>query len=193
MLEIMADSIKNGSFGLMFFIAIGAIIAAWMISGTIPAIIYVGLGIISPRVFLPAGLILCSITALATGSSWATIGTVGVALIGIGQGMGIPIEITAAMILSGATFGDKISPISDIPNLTALSTGSQVYDVIKAMLITITPAYLISFILFTLLGFKFSATAMNYEIINETRNIIAANFLLYVLFVVLKVLALKEL
>ncbi len=176
MLEIMADSIKNGSFGLMFFIAIGAIIAAWMISGTIPAIIYVGLGIISPRVFLPAGLILCSITALATGSSWATIGTVGVALIGIGQGMGIPIEITAAMILSGATFGDKISPISDIPNLTALSTGSQVYDVIKAMLITITPAYLISFILFTLLGFKFSATAMNYEIINETRNIIAANF-----------------
>ena len=112
----MAESIKNGTFGLLFFIAIGGIIASWMMSGTVPAIIYYGLNIISPKIFLPAGLLLCSITALCTGTSWGTVGTVGIALIALGQGMGIPLPITAAMIVSGAAFGDKISPVSDTPN-----------------------------------------------------------------------------
>ena len=91
MMGFMAESVKNGTFGLWFFVAIGGIIASWMISGTVPAIIYYGLNLISPKIFLPAGLVLCFATAFATGSCWATVGTVGIALVGIGQGMGIPL------------------------------------------------------------------------------------------------------
>ncbi len=150
----MAESIKNGAFGLWFFVAIGGIIASWMMSGTVPAIIYYGTKIISPKVFLPSGLLLCSITALCTGTSWGTVGTVGIALVGIGQGMGIPLPITAAMVVSGATFGDKMSPISDTPNLTSMASGSELFPTIKAMITTILPAYIITFVLFVLLGLK---------------------------------------
>lgn len=93
LVEIMANSLKNGTTGLLFFVAIGGIIASWMMAGTVPAIIYYGLKLISPKVFLPAGFVLCSVTALCTGTSWGTVGTVGIALVGIGQGMGIPLPI----------------------------------------------------------------------------------------------------
>lgn len=176
LIDIMAESIKNGTFGLLFFIAIGGIIASWMMSGTVPAIIYYGLNIISPKIFLPAGLILCSITALCTGTSWGTVGTVGIALIALGQGMGIPLPITAAMIVSGAAFGDKMSPVSDTPNLISMSCGADLYDTIKAMITTMLPAYIISFILFAVLGFKFAGSNINYEIIKETQSVLAQNF-----------------
>lgn len=176
LMEIMAESIKNGAFGLWFFIAIGGIIASWMMSGTVPAIIYYGIKIINPKVFLPAGLLLCSITALCTGTSWGTVGTVGIALVGIGQGMGVPLPITAAMVVSGATFGDKMSPISDTPNLTSMASGSELFPTIKAMITTITPAYIITFIMFIFLGFKYADSNMNYTIIKETQSVLANNF-----------------
>ena len=95
LMEIMAESIKNGTFGLLFFVAIGGLIASWMMAGTVPAIIYYGLKMISPKIFLPAGFLLCSVTSLCTGTSWGTVGTMGIALAGIGQGMGIPLPVTA--------------------------------------------------------------------------------------------------
>ncbi len=176
LMKFMEKSIGDSTFGLWFFFAIGAIIASWMAAGTVPAIIYYGLGIVSPTVFLPAGLLLCSVTALCTGTSWGTVGTVGVALVGIGQGLGIPLPVTAAMVVSGAAFGDKMSPVSDTPNMTAMTTGADLYETIKAMIQTMTPAYIISFVMFTLLGMKFGATGGNLAIIEETRSVIAANF-----------------
>jgi NhaC family Na+:H+ antiporter len=176
MMDFMAKSLTKAAFGLWFFVAIGAIIGTWMLSGTVPGIIYYGLGIITPKLFLPLGLILCSVTALSTGSSWATIGTVGVALMGIGESLGMPLPMTAAMIISGASFGDKMSPISDIPNLAAMGAGADIYESIKAMFITMTPAYLISLVLFTILGFKNGGGEANMQIAIQTREVLAANF-----------------
>ena len=176
MMDFMSKSLAKAAFGLWFFIAIGAIIGTWMLSGTVPGIIYYGLGIITPKLFLPLGLILCSITALVTGSSWATIGTVGVALIGIGESLGMPLPMTAAMIVSGASFGDKMSPVSDIPNLASMGAGADLYESIKAMFITMSPAYLISLVLFTILGYKNGGGQANMEIAIQTREVLAANF-----------------
>lgn len=176
LMKFMAESIGEAAFGLWFFIAIGAIIGSWMAAGTVPAIIYYGLGIISPSVFLPAGLILCSITALCTGTSWGTIGTVGIALVGIGQGLGIPLPMTAAMVVSGAAFGDKMSPVSDTPNLTSMTAGADLYESIKAFIQTMTPAYIVSLVMFTMLGLKYGGGSANLAIIEETRSVLAANF-----------------
>ena len=176
LMELIKQSIGESTFGLWFFIAIGAIIASWMAAGTVPAIIYYGLGFISPKVFLPAGFILCTITALSTGTSWGTVGTVGIALVGIGQGLGIPLPITAGMIISGAITGDKMSPVSDTPNLTSMSAGADLYETIKAMIQTIVPAFLITLALFVYLGIKYGSGDANLSIINETRSVLADNF-----------------
>ena len=176
LMELIKKSIGESTFGLWFFIAIGAIIASWMAAGTVPAIIYYGLGFISPSIFLPAGFILCVITALCTGTSWGTVGTVGIALVGIGQGLGIPLPITAGMIISGAITGDKMSPVSDTPNLTSMSAGADLYETIKAMLHTIGPAFLITLGLFIYMGMKYGSGEANLSIINETRSVLADNF-----------------
>ena len=176
LMELIKQSIGESTFGLWFFIAIGAIIAAWMAAGTVPAIIYYGLGFISPTVFLPAGFILCTVTALCTGTSWGTVGTVGIALIGIGQGLGIPLPITAGMIISGAITGDKMSPVSDTPNLTSMAAGADLYATIRAMIQTITPAFLITLALFIYLGLQYGSDEANLSVINETRQVLAANF-----------------
>lgn len=176
LLEFMKISIGASTFGLWFFIAIGAVIGSWMASGTVPAIIYYGLGIIKPSVFLPAGLIICSITAFSTGTSWGTIGTMGIALVGIGQGLGVPLPVTAGMILSGAAFGDKMSPVSDTPNLTSMTAGANLHETLKAMFQTMAPAYFIALILFTITGLKYGGGDGNLAIIEETRSILAANF-----------------
>ncbi|MDO5707869.1 MAG: Na+/H+ antiporter NhaC [Andreesenia angusta] len=176
LMDIMAKSIKNGAFGLWFFIAIGGIISSYMMSGTVPAIIYYGVKLINPKIFLPACLLLSSITAISTGTSWGTVGTIGVALIGIGQGMGIPLPIIAAAIVSGATFGDKMSPISDTPNLASMASGSELIPTIKAMMTTITPAFIISFFIFAILGLKYSDTDIDYRIIEETKTVLENNF-----------------
>jgi len=179
LMDFMGQSIGNAAYGLWFFFAIGAIIASWMIAGTVPAVVYYGLGFITPQIFLPAGLLLCSIMALCIGTSWGTIGTVGVALIGIGEGIGMPLPITAAMIVSGATFGDKMSPVSDTPNLTSMATGSDVYSTIRAMAQTIAPAYILAFILFTLIGLQYGGGEANLENIMETRRVLAQHFIIH--------------
>ena len=121
-------------------IVIGAMIAVWIASGTIPMIIYLGLKFISPKIFLLSALILASFTSLATGTSWGTLGTVGLALIGIGNAMGIPSPMTAGAIICGAYFGDKMSPLSDSTILAASVSGTDVMTHVKHMLWTTVPA-----------------------------------------------------
>ena len=152
-LQDMAWEMAESSFEPnVVLLAVGAMIGVWISCGTIPYIIYLGLKFISPRVFLVSALILSSFTSLATGTSWGTLGTVGLALIGIGNAMGIDSPITAGAIICGAYFGDKMSPLSDSTILAASVSNTQVMTHIKHMLWTTVPAYLITMIIFAVLG-----------------------------------------
>ncbi len=176
LLKFIGISVKNSIFGLLFFFAIGALVASWMVAGTVPAIIYYGTAIITPGIFLPVGLILASITAYCTGTSWGTIGTIGIALVGIGQGMGIPLPVIAGMVVSGACFGDKMSTVSDTPNLAAISSGANLYKTIKALFQTMIPAYIITLIVYTVIGLQYADSTANMAEIEATRSVLAANF-----------------
>lgn len=176
LLKFAIKALDEASGALWIFLLIGTIIGTWMMSGTVPAVIYYGLGVITPAVFLPAGLVLCSLTSLATGTSWGTMGTIGIALLGMGQGLGIPTELTVGMIISGACFGDKMSPISDTTNLCAVASGADLYASIRAMVMTMTPAYLIAMVIYTVVGLKYGNGAADFAIIEETRSVLAENF-----------------
>ena len=147
-----AAAINRALPAISIFILIGMIIASFMHSGTIAALMYYGLDWLAPGSFLAIGMVLCALMSLATGTSWGTVGTLGVVFIGIGAAMQIPLPLVAGMIICGATFGDKLSPISDTTNLAAMSAGTSLYRHIYAMLFTTVPTFLIVLLLFTLLG-----------------------------------------
>jgi len=134
-------------------ITVGMIIGVWIASGTVPTLIYYGLVILSPEIFLAAAMILCSIVSVSLGTSWGTTGTVGLALMGIGAGFGIPMYWTAGAVVSGAFFGDKVSPLSDTTNLAPAVTGTNLFDHIRNMMPTTVPAMLIALIIYTIVGF----------------------------------------
>ncbi len=142
----------RGAVAMTIMFIIGMIIASWIQCGTVPALIYYGLNILSPSIFLPAAFIICSVTSLSTGTSWGSAGTVGLALMGIGASMGVPEAVTAGAVVSGAFFGDKLSPLSDTTNLAAATAGVDLYKHIKTMMFTAVPAMILSIILYTVLG-----------------------------------------
>jgi NhaC family Na+:H+ antiporter len=152
----MSESLSRAMVAMLIFILIGAIIGAWIHSGTVPALIYYGLNLLSADYFLPAGLIICSVTSLVTGTSWGTAGTVGLALMGIGIGMGFPAPVVAGMVISGAYFGDKMSPLSDTCILAAAAAETDIYKHIVGMSYTTIPAYLICFIAYLLMSFHYA-------------------------------------
>lgn len=149
------ETIKLSMIAVLILMVIGMIIGTWILSGVVPTLIYYGLKIIAPQVFLLVAMIICSVVSLATGSSWTTAGTIGVALIGIGMNLGIPMEMCAGAIISGAYFGDKMSPLSDTTNLAPAMAGATLFDHIKHMFYTTVPSYIIAGILYTILGFVF--------------------------------------
>ena len=175
-LNCMSKSIINSYEALIIFILIGGIIGMWILSGTIPSLIYYGLGLLSPKIFLPVGLLVCSLTSVVLGTSWGTISTVGIALIGIGETIGIPLPITCGMIVSGAFFGDKISPMSDTTNLVAVTTDTKLHNHISSMLYTTIPAYLISLLMYTIIGLNYTAININSEKINLLKDILSSKF-----------------
>lgn len=138
---------------LIILLIIGMLIAVWIASGIVPALMLVGLEFVVARWFLPAMLLFSGVMALLTGSSWSTVGTIGVAAIGVGEGLGIPPAMTAGAVVSGAFFGDKISPMSDSTNLTPSVLGVHLFEHIKHMLFTTLPSLTISLIAFTVIGF----------------------------------------
>lgn len=162
----------------LILMIIGMIIGTWILAGVVPTIIYYGLKILSPNIFLVATLILCSIISVATGSSWTTIGTIGVALIGIGQGLGISVGMTAGAIISGAYFGDKLSPLSENTNMGSGIIGVNLYEHIKHMLYTSIPSFLIALVLFYLLGRKYNVSTMDYSQINMIINGLQEQFVI---------------
>ena len=139
MMEEVGHNVKSTSGAILILLMVGALSGTWLLSGVIPSMIYYGLQILTPSIFLAASLVICSIVSLATGSSWSTSATVGIALIGIGQTMGINPGMTAGAVISGAYFGDKISPLSDTTNLASAMAGAELFDHIKYMLLTTVP------------------------------------------------------
>lgn len=176
LVECMKKPLGTSMSAMIIFIFIGIIIASWIFSGTVPALIYYGLKYITPGLFLPLGLLICSICSMATGTSWGTIGTMGLAMMGIGAGMGIPAPITAGMVLCGAHFGDKMSPMSDTTNLAPASAGTTLQKHIRSMWATTGPSYVIVLIIFCIIGTKYQTDVMDHTTIDLVSNTLAGIF-----------------
>ena len=142
----------QASFILM---TVGILVAVWIASGVVPTMIYYGLMVIHPTIFLATVLIVCSVVSLTIGSSWSTAATVGIAFMGIGIALGVPAPMVAGAVISGAYFGDKMSPLSDTTNLASAVTGVNLFDHIRHMMYTTGPALLIAFVLYVVMGFQF--------------------------------------
>ncbi|MBF01754.1 MAG: Na+/H+ antiporter NhaC [Flavobacterium sp.] len=160
MIDEVAENIKSTAGAILILLMVGALAGTWLISGIIPSMIYYGLQILSPAIFLPATLIICSVISIATGSSWTTSATVGIALIGIGGTLGFPLGMVAGAVISGAYFGDKLSPMSDTTNLAPAMAGTDLFTHIKYMSLTTVPTYIVSLILFIILGLTVDTTGM---------------------------------
>ena len=173
--EFMKKALGQAMSAMIIFIFIGVIIASWIFSGTVQTLIYYGLQYISPTVFLPMGLILCSLTSMSIGTSWGTIGTMGIAMMGIGSGMGIPPAVTAGMVISGSFFGRR-SPISDTTNLAPAAVGTTLHKHISAMWKTTLPAYIVSFIASVVIGLSYQNGEINTETVAVFTDTIHANF-----------------
>ena len=158
MLDEVANNIKSTAGAILILLMVGALAGTWMVSGIIPSMIYYGLQILSPAVFLPATLIICSVISIATGSSWTTSATVGIALIGIGGALGFDLGMVAGAVISGAYFGDKLSPMSDTTNLAPAMAGTDLFTHIKYMTFTTIPTYVITLLLFIILGLSVEVT-----------------------------------
>jgi NhaC family Na+:H+ antiporter len=158
----LQDSMVHGvslAMGAIFILlVVGSLIGTWIMAGIVPTMIYYGLQILSPKIFYAACCIICSLVAIATGSSWTTAGTVGIALIGIAGAFGLNLGIAAGAIISGAYFGDKLSPLSDTTNLAPAMAGTDLFSHIRHMLWTTIPSMLIALVLFTIIGFFGSTT-----------------------------------
>jgi NhaC family Na+:H+ antiporter len=152
------ENLKSVFVPIMILLLVGALAGTWLISGVIPAMVYYGLQVLSPEIFLPASVIICAIISIATGSSWTTSATVGIALIGIGTALGINPGMIAGAVISGAYFGDKMSPLSDTTNLAPAMAGTDLFTHIRYMTITTVPTLIITLIFFSVLSANIDTT-----------------------------------
>lgn len=174
--DMMGQGITKALPAFYIFLMIGMVIAALMKSGTVGALIYFGLEWLDPNWFLPIGFVLCAMMSLATGTSWGTVSTLGVVFIGMAAIMSLPLPWVAGMVISGATFGDKMSPISDTTNLAAMSSEVGLYDHIVSMMYTTVPAFVIALLVFTSVGLGFEVSSSQIVAIDEMRTALAAHF-----------------
>lgn len=171
----IVDGISLAMGAMLILLMVGSLIGTWILAGTVPTMIYYGLQILSPDYFYVASCIICAIVAVSIGSSWTTAGTVGIGLIGISQGLGLDPAITAGAIISGAYFGDKMSPLSDTTNLAPAVTGTDLFTHIRHMVWTTTPSLIIALILFTYLGLTSDVPDVNLEL-ESTLLLLDTNF-----------------
>ncbi len=151
-LEAIVHGISTAMGALLILLAVGALIGTWLMAGVVPTLIYYGLELLNPHFFYVATCLICAVGALATGSSWTVAGTLGVALIGVALGLSLSPEITAGAIISGAYFGDKMSPLSDTTNLAPAVVDTDVFTHIRHMVWTTAPSFTLALILFTAIG-----------------------------------------
>ncbi len=198
MLDGVADNFKSTTGAILILLMVGALAGTWMISGIIPTMIYYGLKMLNPAIFLPATVIICSIISLATGSSWTTSATVGIALVGIGKALGIPLGMTAGAVISGAYFGDKMSPLSDTTNLASAMAGADLFDHIRYMMLTTVPSIVITIIIFAILSLTQDAagtaqTADMLSAIDASINVTPMLFLVPIIVIIMIVKKTKPL
>ncbi len=192
------ENLKSVFIPIMILFLVGALAGTWLVSGIIPSMVYYGLQVLSPSIFLPASVIIAAIISIATGSSWTTSATVGIALIGIGTALGIPVGMIAGAVISGAYFGDKMSPLSDTTNLAPAMAGTDLFTHIKYMAFTTVPTISIALVIFTILSFTIDTTGSAdigglLSTMDATFNITPWLFLVPLLVVVLIVLKTKPL
>lgn len=147
------ENLRSVFIPIMILFLVGALAGTWLVSGIIPSMVYYGLQVLSPSIFLPASVIIAAVISIATGSSWTTSATVGIALIGIGTALGIPVGMIAGAVISGAYFGDKMSPLSDTTNLAPAMAGTDLFTHIKYMAFTTVPTISIALVIFTIISF----------------------------------------
>lgn len=152
MMDAVSNNLKSTSGSLLILLMVGALSGSWLISGIIPSMIFYGIKILNPTVFLAASVVICALISVATGSSWTTSATVGIALIGVGNAMGVPVGMTAGAIISGAYFGDKMSPLSDTTNLAPVMAGGELFSHIRYMTYTTIPSIVITLFVFIVLS-----------------------------------------
>lgn len=191
--EAMIHGISVSMGAIFILLAVGSLIGTWLLAGTVPTLIYYGLQILNPDWFYAAACLLSAIVAMSIGSSWTTAATVGVALMGIATGIGMSPAIAAGAVVSGAYFGDKVSPLSETTNLAPAVAGSDLFDHIRHMLWTTVPSFVIALILFTILGFTEEASAESVsignvqEIISNTYDVSLIHLLPLVVLVVMAI------
>ncbi|WP_163970386.1 Na+/H+ antiporter NhaC [Oceanobacillus halotolerans] len=174
--EALKGGISNGLDAVLILIAVGALIGTWIAGGIVPSIIYYGLEFIHPSVFLLATLFLCAITSLATGTSWGTAGTAGIAMVAIGEGLGIPLPMVVGAVLSGAYFGDKLSPLSDSTVLSSSMSKVDIIEHIKSLLYVSIPAFVISGLAFTIVGFTYASDQVDLARVDSVMTAMSDTF-----------------
>lgn len=177
----IVESIRQALPAMLIVICVGMLIGSWIASGTIPMLIFYGLKIISPKFFLFTACLVCSAISLVTGTSWGTVGTIGIAFIGIAQGLGIPLGAAAGAIVAGAYFGDKISPFSDTTNLAPIAAKSNLFDHVRHLLWTTTPAWIIGLAIYFVIGLQFQGQALPQEQLERILSTLQANFHFHIL------------
>ncbi len=190
MIEEVANNIKSTTGAILILLMVGSLAGTWLVSGIIPTMIYYGLQILNPTIFLAATVIICAVISVATGSSWTTSATVGIALIGIADALGVSVGMTAGAILSGAYFGDKMSPLSDTTNLAPAMAGTDLFTHIRYMAYTTVPTITITLLIFVILGFTVETegiadTGVILSSIDKAFNITPWLFIVPVLVIVL--------
>lgn len=192
------ENLKSVFIPIMILFLVGALAGTWLVSGIIPAMVYYGLQVLSPSIFLPACVVIAAIISVATGSSWTTSATVGIALIGIGEALGIPLGMVAGAVISGAYFGDKMSPLSDTTNLAPAMAGTDLFTHIKYMAITTIPTIVVTLIIFSIMSMSIETTGSAdisefLTTIKSTFNITPLLFIVPAVVVVMIVLKTKPL
>ena len=189
-LEGIMHGCKIAMVSMLILMLIGMLIPALIAAGTIPALINYGLRIINPGMFLFTASLVCSIAAITTGSSYTTGGTFGVAFMGIGAGLGIPAAMTAGAVISGAVIGDKLSPVSDSTNLAAAVTETDLFAHIKSMMFTTIPAFVISLVIYFIIGMRFDATSVDSTVVDTIIATLTGNFEITPVYAILSLLPL---
>ncbi|ABV35088.1 Na+/H+ antiporter NhaC [Shewanella sediminis HAW-EB3] len=171
----IVHSVSMATGALLILFSVGSLIGTWILAGTVPTMIFYGMKVLNPEYFYAASCLLCAVVAISIGSSWTVAGTLGIALIGIAGAMGLSVEITAGAIISGAYFGDKMSPMSDTTNLAPAVAGTDLFSHIRHMVWTTTPSIIIALIGFVILGFSTQSSGGSSDL-ESTLNILQSQY-----------------
>lgn len=188
-------SISSALPALLILLLIGALAGTWMISGIVPAMVYYGLKILTPAIFLFAACLVCSVVSVSTGSSWSTVATIGVALLAIGKALGFHEGLIAGAIISGAYFGDKMSPLSDTTNLAPAMAGTDLFTHIRYMAITTIPSIVLTLIIFLIIGFTHQTSSQELEVaslMDAVKNKFYINPVLFLVPIIVIILIIKQ-